>query len=219
MLAECLYLWRQPKEKAQDYLIVEGFEHVEEAKSHDRPVLFLTGHCGNWELLAAVLNGRGIPLAAVVRQMDAKQLNALLNRFRAHFGSQIIERGERGSARQLLMVLRQGGSLTLLIDQDIKAEGTWVPFFGRPAFTPIGAAQIANKQGALVVPAFLQRLPDGRHLARFQPALDLPENAEEATAIMTLVIEQQIRSSPEQWVWMHRRWRRQPPSDTTQVDA
>ncbi|MBZ0111147.1 MAG: lysophospholipid acyltransferase family protein [Thermoanaerobaculia bacterium] len=213
-LTECLYLWRRPAEEAQRFIDVEDFAIVETARSENRPVLFLTGHCGNWELLAPVLNARGIELAAVVRGMSAERLNAHLNRFRAHFGTEIIERGAPGSARRLLGVLSRGGSLTLLIDQDIQAEGVWVPFFGRPAFTAIGAAQIAIKQKALVIPAFLERLPNGRHLARFESPLDLPPDAAEATAIMTRSIEGQIRRCPDQWVWMHRRWRRQPPTSS-----
>ena len=100
----------------------------------------------------------------------------------------------------------------MLIDQDTKVEGVWVPFFGRPAFTPVGAAKIALKQRAAVVPVFIERLPDGEHLARYHPPLDLPDDPQAATALMTAKIEEQIRRHPEQWVWMHRRWRRQPGS-------
>ncbi len=211
-MAECLHLWGRPAVEATRYIEVDGFEVVEAARETDRPLLFLTAHCGNWELLAPTLNHRGIALSAVVRSMDAERLNQLLLELRVHFGTEILERGARSAARQLLGVLRRGGSLTLLIDQDIEADGAWVPFFSRPAFTPTGAAQIALRQGALVIPAFLERLPGGGHRATFHPPLDLPPDAVAATALMTRVIEEQIRRVPEQWVWMHRRWRRQPPA-------
>lgn len=101
----------------------------------------------------------------------------------------------------------------MLIDQDTKVDGVWVPFFGRPAFTPAGAAKIALRSNAAVIPTFIERLPDGRHLAVFQAPLDLPDDPNAATALMTARIEEQVRRRPEQWVWMHRRWRRQlaPP--------
>jgi KDO2-lipid IV(A) lauroyltransferase len=96
-------------------------------------------------------------------------------------------------------------------------EGVWVPFFGRLAYTPVGAAKIALKQRAAVVPVFIERLENGHHLVRFQPPLDLPDDPREATALMTARIEEQIRRRPEQWVWMHRRWRRQPGLDAVAI--
>ena len=120
-------------------------------------------------------------------------------------------RGSEGAARQLLAALRKGGALGMLIDQDTKVDGVWVPFFGRPAFTPVGAAKIALRQNTAVIPTFIERLEDGRHLATFHPPLDLPDDPTEATALMTTKIEEQVRRRPEQWVWRHRRWRRQPP--------
>ncbi len=90
-----------------------------------------------------------------------------------------------------------------------------MPFFGRPAYTPVGAAKMALRHGMRVIPTFLERRPDGRHLARFLPALELPGDATAATAVMTAAIEEQIRRVPEQWVWWHRRWRTQPGATTT----
>ncbi len=98
----------------------------------------------------------------------------------------------------------------MLIDQDTQVEGVWVPFFGRPAFTPVGAAKISLKQKAAVFPAFIERVEGRSHRATIHPEMTLPEDATEATAAMTLEIEQQIRRVPEQWVWIHRRWKRQP---------
>jgi KDO2-lipid IV(A) lauroyltransferase len=110
----------------------------------------------------------------------------------------------------MLHALRRRGGLAILIDQDTRVEGVWVPFFGRPAFTPVGAARLALKRDVAVVPVFDERLADGTHRAHFEPPLDLPADEVEATAMMTRAIEAQIRRVPEQWVWMHRRWRRQP---------
>lgn len=209
-LAESLYLLHRSAADLAGYAAVEGWEEVEAARGAGRPILILTGHCGNWELLAALINSRGLGMKVVAREIESEHLNRLLLALRARFGTGTIERGGAGAARQLLVTLRGGGALGMLIDQDTNVDGVWVPFFGRAAFTPLGAAKIAAKLGAAVIPAFIERRADGSHLARFQPPLELPAGESEATAAMTAVIERQVRRVPEQWVWWHKRWRRQP---------
>jgi KDO2-lipid IV(A) lauroyltransferase len=211
-LAEDLHLVTGSCFEAEVWTDVEGWEEVQELRKAGRPIMILTGHCGNWELLAAVINCRELEMSVVARRLDEPELQELLLELRRRFGTATIERGEAGSARRLLQVFRDGGALGMLIDQDIRVDGVWVPFFGRPAYTPVGAAKIALRQGAAVVPAFIERRPGGRHLARFLPPLDLPADPEAATALMTAAIEEQVRRVPEQWVWMHRRWRRRPPA-------
>jgi len=210
-LAECLHLLGRDCAEVAAHVEVEGWEEVETARAGGRPLLVLTGHCGNWELLAAPINCRGLGMAVVARPLDEPELQALLAGLRSRFGTTTIERGSEGAARAILGRLRRGGVLGMLIDQDTKVDGVWVPFFGRPAFTPVGPAKIALRQRAAVVPAFIERLAGGQHLARFHPAMDLPDDPQAATAAMTLAVEDQVRRRPEQWVWMHRRWRRQPP--------
>lgn len=212
-LTECLHLLGRDPREVERHVTVEGWDEVEALRRAGRPILLLTAHVGNWELLGPVINARGLQLWAVVRGLDEEGLHEMLTRLRRHFGSETIERGAPRAARKLLTALRgQDGdrALLMLIDQDTPVEGVFVPFFGHPAFTPVGAAKIALRQSAAVVPAFLERLDDGSHVARFQPPLNLPDDETEATAHMTRVIEEQIRRRPEQWVWMHRRWRRQP---------
>jgi Kdo2-lipid IVA lauroyltransferase/acyltransferase len=215
-LGECLHLFHRDCGFIASVVEVRGWEEIEKARAADRPVLILTGHCGNWELLAAAINCRGLGMAVVARPLDEPDQQRMLAGLRERFGTPTIARGSEGAARQLLVTLRKGGALGMLIDQDTKVDGVWVPFFGRPAFTPVGAAKIAQRQIAslqktAVIPTFIERLEDGRHLATFHPPLDLPDDATEATARMTSKIEEQVRRRPEQWVWMHRRWRRQPP--------
>jgi Kdo2-lipid IVA lauroyltransferase/acyltransferase len=211
-LAECLHLLSRDCAAVAAVAAVEGWEEVERVRAAGRPLLLVTGHCGNWELLGAAVNCRGLGMAVVARPLDEPDLQRMLAGLRDRFGTPTIARGGEGAARQLLNTLRRGGALGMLIDQDTKVDGVWVPFFGHPAFTPVGAAKIALRQRATVVPCFIERLPDGRHRVRFQPPLALPDDPREATALMTRAIEEQIRRRPEQWVWMHRRWRRQPPA-------
>jgi Kdo2-lipid IVA lauroyltransferase/acyltransferase len=189
---------------------VDGWEGVAALQAAGRPIVIPTGHCGNWEMLAALINCRGLEMAVVGRRLEEPGLQAMLLGVRRRFGTETIERGEAGAARRLLATVRAGGALGMLIDQDIRAESVFVPFFGRPAHTPVGAAKLALRLDAAVVPAFIERRPDGRHRVTFHPPLDLPADATEATALMTRAIEDQIRRVPEQWVWLHRRWRRQP---------
>lgn len=209
-LAELLHFFKRDRQEILGCLEVEGWDAIQAARATGRPVLILTGHCGNWEMIGSVLRDGGLPPAAVARPLDNPALQKIVVELRAHFGTRSISRGTRGSARQLLEVLRGGGALAMLIDQDTRVDGVWVPFFGRPAFTPVGAAEIALRQKARVIPSFAERMPDGNHRIRFLPALDLPDDPRDATALMTAQIEAQVRRHPEQWVWWHKRWRRQP---------
>lgn len=209
-LAECLHLLRADCAAVLAHVRLEGFEHLAAARASGRPLIVVSGHCGNWELVPATLNCLGVGMQVVARQLDEAPLDALLVGLRSRFGTATIARGSLGAARALLKVLRGGGVLGLVIDQDTKVDGVWVPFFGRLAYTPVGAAEIALRRSAAVLPVFIERGADGEHLLRILPPLALPAGPEAATAVMTAAIEAQVRRRPEQWVWMHRRWRRQP---------
>ncbi|HSL82709.1 MAG TPA: lysophospholipid acyltransferase family protein, partial [Thermoanaerobaculia bacterium] len=209
-LGEVLWLLTRSCAAVLRHVELTGLEAVEALQAAGRPVLFVTGHCGNWELLAAAYSCRMKPATVVARAPDEAPLQRLLAGFRGRFGTRTVERGEAGAAKELLRTLRGGGVLAMLIDQDTRVEGVWVPFFGRPAYTPVGAARLALRRDVAVVPVFDERLPDGSHRARFEAPLELPEDEVAATALMTRAIEAHVRRVPEQWVWMHRRWRRQP---------
>jgi len=214
LLAECLWLRSRPTTELDARVEISGWEHVEAARAERRPVLVLTGHCGNWEMLAAALNRRGLGMAVVARELDDPLQQSSLLAFRARFGTETIVRGRPGAARALLSTLRGGGALGMLIDQDTTVDGVWVEFFGRSAWTPVGAAELAARFGAAVLPTFVERRADGGHLATIGAPLDLPADPTESTRRMTEAIEAQVRRVPEQWVWMHRRWRRRPPGET-----
>jgi KDO2-lipid IV(A) lauroyltransferase len=210
LLGECLYLRQRNNAEFSRHVTLQGWEHVLAARAQRRPIFVLSGHCGNWELLAAALNVHGLEMSVVAREIDEPGLQTMLLDLRSRFGTRTIVRGTPGAARALLGTLRGGGALGMLIDQDTKVDGVFVEFFGRPAWTPVGAAELALRFDAAVLPAFIERRSDGSHVARIHPELTLPTDPTAATALMTAVIEAQIRSHPEQWVWLHRRWRRQP---------
>ena len=209
-LGECLHLLRRRGDTAWPHLRVEGWRHVETAREKGRGVLIVSGHCGNWELFGPAFRKQKTALTAVARAPEDSWAHRFALEFRSRLGTEMVHRGESSSARKLLNVLRKNGCLIVLVDQDFRTDGVWVPFFGQPAHTPTGPAQLAIKYSLTAVPAFCQRLEDGSHRIRFSPPLQLGNDLREATASMTQAVEAQIRACPEQWLWMHRRWRRQP---------
>lgn len=210
--AELLHLWGRRPEYSMRHVRVEGFEVIEALRREKRKIFILSGHCGNWELISVANLSHGLGLSAMAREVvGAAQVAEDL---RAHLGSVSLPRGDRRAVSGMLKVVRGGGALAMLIDQDFETDGVWVPFFGKLAFTPTAGASMALRLGAAVVPTFSERLEDGSHLVRFHPPPDLPDDVTEATAILTRAAEEQIRRRPEQWVWMHRRWRRRPPGES-----
>lgn len=208
---EILHAWGRSRGYICQHVTVEGFERVAELRDEGRPIVLVTGHCGNWEMMASLKLSHGFPIAAIARNLDIAQ--GMVEDVRRHFGTETLPRGDRRAISGMLKILRRGGALALLIDQDIDTNGVWVPFFGRLAHTPTAAADLALRLGAAAVPAFSERLENGEHRLTFHPPLDLPEDPREATALMTEAIEEQVRRRPEQWVWMHKRWRRRPPGE------
>ncbi len=208
---ECFHLMRQDCSAIAEYVEIVGWDHVDAARSAGKSIMIITGHCGNWEMLAAGISCRGLEMTVIARQANEPKLSEPIVALRRRFGTETISRAQKGASRRLLQTLRDGHALGMLIDQDTVVKGVWVPFFGRPAFTPVGAAEIALRRNIALIPAFIKRRADGSHLTTLHPSLDLGNDAVEATARMTAAIEAQIRRVPEQWVWMHRRWRRQQP--------
>lgn len=191
-------------------------ELFRDAAGRGRGVVLVTGHVGNWELLGRrIAHERIAPFLAVAKEATDARLTSLVNGFRARAGIESIWRGQEGSAKRLLRALRSGQILTLLIDQDTRVQSVFVPFFGQPAATPRAAADLALRTGAAVVVGFCQRDGDGRyHLSteelKIAPTGDRETDSTAVTAALTARIEAAIRKAPEQWVWMHRRWKTRP---------
>ena len=216
LLAEVAWLWHAHPHDLENLVELEGVENFFGALESGSGVIFTTGHCGTWELLSARLPIAGVPLTTAARRLDDPRLDRLVTAMRSRFGTEIILRGP-AAGKQMVRALAGNRVATLLIDQDIRnIPGVFVPFFGRPTWTPSGGAMLAIRRGCPVVPGFIHRRPDGTHKAEIHPPLPIPaggslkDRVEELTAAATAVIERQIRAHPEQWVWMHRRWRTQP---------
>jgi Kdo2-lipid IVA lauroyltransferase/acyltransferase len=193
---------------------VEGLEHLPQAAENPGGILLLTGHFGNWELLglAHVLAGR--PLAVVVRPLDSPLLNRLAERLRARTGAELIVK--RSGLPAVIDALRRGRMIGVLLDQNAsRDEGVFVPFFGRLASTSRSLALLSLRTRRPIVPVFIHREPDGRHrivveAALGRPATPVPAAILELTAQCAARTEATIRRWPEQWFWLHRRWRTRP---------
>jgi KDO2-lipid IV(A) lauroyltransferase len=185
----------------------EGLELLREAVDRGKGVVLFTGHCGNWEWMAAALSIAGFHISVIAREIYDDRINELMIRIRNGYGVSTIVRGSSSSAREMLRTLRGETILGVLIDQSIRAESVLVSFFGQPAPTPVGPAKLAARSGAAVLACFVER-QSGRHHVHFEAPVPLDSaDAAAITAAMTAATERQIRRVPEQWVWMHRRWR------------
>jgi len=210
LVEACRYFFR-PTHVMLSRVRVEGLEHFRTAAAHGRGVLVLTAHFGNWELLAAAHVLIGVPLSIVTRPLDHPLLEDVAARFRRRSGAELIVK--RQAVREVLTALRRQRMVGILLDQNAtRAEGVFVPFFGSPASTSKGLALLALRTGAPVVPIFLRRESNGAHCMDVSAALTPPADGEIATytSMFNRVIEAAIRRAPEQWLWMHDRWRTRP---------
>jgi len=210
-----LALW--PRLAGQpEYVVVEGAAALDAAVAAGKGCIAVAGHLGNWELLAATIAQRGYPLTVVARRVHEERFHHLIARFRTGAGLEILLREDPRFWHAMRDALRRGRIVALLIDQDTRGAGVFVPFFGRPAHTPPGAALLALRARVPVITAFIQRRPGGGHLIRLASVPLGDGNGRgrvtDVTARFTAAIEAQIRRAPAEWVWWHERWRQQPAS-------
>lgn len=194
----------------------EGLEVMDEALAEGNGVIAVTGHIGNWELLAAFFGLKGYPVAVIATPVKGEGLNQANIDLRKSVSVETVQRDGAGASRAILRTLKQGRILAILMDQNTHGQSAEVPFFGRMAPTPIGPAALSLRTGAVVVGVFIHRQEDGTHVIRVsRPELPPRESATEigrdawhteATARLTALIESEIRSRPDEWVWWHQRW-------------
>ncbi|HMK23217.1 MAG TPA: lysophospholipid acyltransferase family protein [Terriglobales bacterium] len=215
--AEVCLFPRYTAENVSDAVIYDGFENFDRASQRGKGVLFLTGHLGGWELSAFAHSLYGHPLYFVMRPLDNPYLDALVRHYRTMHGNTPILKDD--PARELLRAMKQGATVGILMDTNMTPpEGIFVDFFGMPACTASGLARIALRTDAAVVPGFTLWDPVLRkYRLRFDPALPLrrtgnnDEDILANTQLFTKVIEDFVRRSPDQWLWVHRRWKTRPP--------
>jgi len=191
-----------------------GEENLREALAAGRGVVLFTGHVGNWEICGQALGVAGYRVHPIVQEQANDRFYAVIDRLRREAGLRPITRGF--SLREMLKALREGGCVSIMPDQDAGGSGIFVPFFGRPASTPRGIVVVARLSGAPVVPMFIHRQRPGYHVLRFYPPLALKwtanrdEDVRVNLARMNAFLEEVIKERPEEWLWMHKRWRTRP---------
>ncbi len=216
VLAEFSFIPKLSRQGVEKYLWIEGLEHFRKAKEKKRGILFLTAHFGNWEWMAAsfpLLTGQSA--AGVFRPIDNPFLDRLVGRLRNWTGNQGIPK-QKAMAR-ILRLLKEGEAVGILLDQNVAwQEGVFVKYFGELACTNEGLALLALKTGAAVLPGFNIRQPDGRYRVMFEPEVNLirtgnkEHDVQANTELFTAIIEKYVREYPEQWLWLHQRWKTRP---------
>ncbi len=209
------YTWQN----VSKVVVYDGLENYERAVARGKGVLFLTGHLGAWELSAFAHSLNGHPLSIVMRPLDNRYIDALVQSYRTMHGNKTVSKDD--FIRGLLAAMRAGESVGILMDTNMTPpQGVFVNFFGVPAYTASGLARIALRTDAAVVPGFTVWDKQRRkYVLCFDPALELVRTGNDQadivanTAMFTSVIEDYIRRYPDQWLWLHRRWKTRPEGE------
>ena len=218
-LAEFCRMPRYTRENTAGLIRYEGLESYVEARARGRGVLIVTGHLGAWELSSFWHSLMGYPMAMVIRRLDNPRVDRLVNSIRCLHGNRVLHKDD--FARGLLAAMRGGETVGILMDTNMTPpQGVFVPFFGVEACTASGLARVALRTGAAVLPGFLVwEASERRYVLHFGPEIPLTRTGDddrdviENTAHCTAAIEQYVRRYPDQWLWVHRRWKTRPPGE------
>lgn len=218
-LAELCQFPRYTPENIDEVVVYEGLENYQRAYARGKGVLFVTAHFGGWELSAFAHSLHGHWLHVVMRPMDNPYLDRLLQQYRTMHGNKVVPKDD--FVRGLLAAMRAGETVGILMDTNMTPpQGVFVDFFGIPACTASGLARIALRTDAAVVPGFtIWDEALGKYRLRFDPAIELVRSGELEADIVantqkfTSVIEQYVRKYPDQWLWVHRRWKTRPEGE------
>ena len=225
MAAEFTCFQRLTQENIEELVILDGHENFLEGQRRGKGVLYLTGHIGAWELSSFAHALYGYPLHYMARPLDNKRLDALVNKYRCASGNEPIFKNE--SARVMLKILKDSGTIGILADQNtMPEEGVFVDFFGKSACTTTGIARVALHTGAAVVPGYAYWDETiQKYRLRFEPALELVRTGDserdvfENTQRFSKALEEIIRKHPDQWVWVHKRWKTRPNDEPALYDS
>ncbi len=192
---------------------IDGWEIIERGRARGHGFVLVAGHLGNWELSGAYLSAIGVPVAAVAKRLLNPLADGFVNRTRRRLGMAVVYDDE--AVRKLPRLLKEGYAIGLLADQAGLAAATHVPFFGRPARTPRGPSVFALRFDAPLVYVCAARQPNGKFILHLEEVDvthtgDLEADVEATTARFTAVLEKWVRRYPGQYLWAHRRWKRQP---------
>src|SRR5579871_5490537 len=210
---------RYTAENTRGWIRTEGLPHYLGAQAKGRGVLVLTGHLGGWELSSFYHSLMGHPMGMVIRRLDNRLLDEYVNRIRCLHGNRVLHKDE--FARSLLTAMHAGETVGILMDTNMTPpQGVFVEFFGHAACTASGLARVALKTGAAVLPGFMLWEPsEKKYVLHFGSQIHFTETGQTetdvlaATQICNDVLESWIRRYPDQWLWIHRRWKTRPPGE------
>ncbi len=219
LLGEISQFPRLNREKIASIVVYEGLENYKQAVASGRGVILLTGHIGAWELSVFAHSIYGYPMSFLKRNVDNPLVEALAESYRSRFGNRSIDK--KNSIREVLKTLKAGGVVGILADLNAsREEGVFVDFFGRPACTTAGVATLALRTGAVVLPGYL--LWDEKaqiHRLHFEAPVETIDTGNQKEDVITntaryaKVLESIIRRHPDQWLWIHRRWKTRPEGE------
>ncbi len=218
-LVEFCRMTRYTAHNTLNWIRTEGLGNYRAAAARGKGVLVLTGHLGAWELSSFYHSLMGHPMGMVIRRLDNRPLDAYVNGIRCMHGNQVLHKDD--FARGLLTAMRAGHTVGILMDTNMTPpQGAFVKFFGMDACTATGLAHVARKTGAAVVPGFMLWEPsEQRYVLHFGPELAIPHTTDVAadilagTQICAAATEDWIRRYPDQWLWIHRRWKTRPAGE------
>lgn len=198
----------------REFIRYEGLENFQRASARGRGVLVATAHLGNWEFSAFAHALMTAPMAVVVRPLDNPLLDALATHYRTLSGNRVLGRGQH-FLRPLVETLRANGAVGILVDQNVTADrGVFVDFFGRKACVDAGLARLARRTGAAVLLGYaLWSEAEQRYVLHFEPEIEMTGDVLADTQAVHARLEAAIRRAPDQWLWIHRRWKTRPPGE------
>ena len=208
ILAEYPYISSFRNNKMEKYIQIEGRENLEKIKKIGKPVVFISGHFNNFELMAMIIEREGIELGAVYRPLNNKFLNVIMEYIRKKYiCKNQIKKGLRG-VKEALSYFKNGKSLAIMIDQRV-SEGVKIKFFGKDAFTTTIPAQFVKKFGCIIQPVHIERINDFYFKILFDTQFHFNENQDEKyiTEKLNFWLEEKITINPDQWIWTHDRWK------------
>ncbi|MBI4688359.1 MAG: lysophospholipid acyltransferase family protein [Nitrospirae bacterium] len=193
-------------------IVFEGLERYQAAKNKNKGAVLITGHCGNWELLALAASWKGIPVSLIARQLNNPYINKFIEGLRTRFGNRVIYK--KGAVREILGTIKDNGTVGILIDQSVlEDEAVVIEFFGEKVYAMKTPALLSIKTGAAIVPAFINYIGDGKHRIWCGKEIplkitgDMENDLIYNTQAFSDYVEKYIKENPSEWLWIHRRWK------------
>jgi KDO2-lipid IV(A) lauroyltransferase len=213
-IVDMFYIPRMDLDAIHHMIQIEGEQHLRDAVAAGEGVMVYSAHFGHWELAAVVAGFEGVPMAIIARPLSNPGLEPVLRSLREVSGNRIIYK--RNAIRAIIQALKDKMAVAIMIDQDARDRGIFVPFFGRPASTTPTPASIALRTGAPIIPVSCVPTGKGKYRIQVLPPIDTRSSGDTEADILrittecTTILEGWVRERPELWLWMHRRWKTQP---------